>query len=50
MAVTSKRAVDAEQFKTNIRKYWDITDHGPIKWFLGFEIRRNRTSRTVSIN
>ena len=34
MAVTSKRKVDAERFKSEIRKRWDITDHGPIKWFL----------------
>jgi hypothetical protein len=39
MAVTSKRAVDAERFKSNIRKFWEITDHGPIKWFLGFQIK-----------
>ena len=29
---------------------WDITNHGPIKWFLGFEIRRNQEARTLSIN
>ena len=27
-----------------------ITDHGPIKWFLGFQIKRNRESGTLSIN
>ena len=36
MAVTTKRAVDAEIFKQNIKRYWDITDNGPIGWFLGF--------------
>ena len=50
MAVTSKRKVDAEKFKSEIRKRWDITDHGPIKWFLGFEIKRDRKSRTIAIN
>ena len=50
MAVTSTRSVDAEQFKSNVKHFWDITDHGPIKWFLGFEIKRNQKSRTVSIN
>ena len=50
MAVTSRRSVDAEHFKSNIKQFWDITDHGPIKWFLGFEIRRDSTSRTVLIN
>ena len=40
MAVTSKRAIDAEKFKSDIRKFWEITDYGPIKWFLGFEIKQ----------
>jgi len=50
MAVTSKQKADAERFKSEIRKYWEITDNGPIKWFLGFEIRLNRKARTISIN
>ena len=25
-------------------------DHGPIKWFLGFEIKRDRDARTLAIN
>ena len=50
MAVTSKRPVNAKQFKSKIQKFGDITDHGPIKWFLGFKIRRNRKARTISIN
>jgi hypothetical protein len=50
MAVTSKRTIDAERFKSCIRKFWEITDHGPIRWFLGFEIRRDRKTRTISIN
>jgi hypothetical protein len=50
MAVTSKRKTDADQFKSDIKKHWEITDNGPIKWFLGFEIKRDRQSRTLSIN
>jgi Reverse transcriptase (RNA-dependent DNA polymerase) len=50
MAVTSKQAINAKQFKSNVKQFWDIMDHGPIKWFLGFEIKRNRALRTVSIN
>jgi Reverse transcriptase (RNA-dependent DNA polymerase) len=41
MAVTSKHAVDAERFKSDIRKFWEITDHRPIKWFLGLKIKRD---------
>ena len=50
MAVTSKRKADAEKFKSEIKKHWEITDHGPIKWFLGFEIKCDRKSRTIAIN
>ena len=50
MALTSKRAIDAENFKGDIKRYWDITDHGPIGWFLGFQIKRDRKNRTISIN
>ena len=50
MAVTSKRKGDAEMFKSKVKKYWEITDHGPINWFLGFKIKRDRKSKTVSIN
>jgi len=50
MALMSKRTVDAERFKAKIHRYWEITDHGPINWFLGFEIKRDRDARTISIN
>jgi hypothetical protein len=50
MAVTSKCAIDAERFKSDIRKFWEITDHGPIKWFLGFKIKRDRDARMLAIN
>ena len=39
MALTSKHTADAEKVKSEIRKFWDITDHGPIQWFLGFEVK-----------
>ena len=50
MALIAKCAKDAERVKSEIRKFWDITDHGPIQWFLSFEVKQNRTARTVSIN
>ena len=39
MAVTSKRAIDIEKFETQVKEFWDIIDHGPIKWFLRFQIK-----------
>ena len=50
MAVTSKHAIDAERFKSDIRKFWEITDHRPIRWFLGFKIKRDCDTRTLAIN
>ena len=47
MAVTSKRAIDMERFKTQVMEFWDITDHGPIKWF---QIKQDQELRTISIN
>ena len=44
MAVTSKRAEDITRFKADIQRYWEITDNGPIHWFLGFQILRDRTT------
>ena len=38
------------KFKSNVKQHWEITNHGPIQWFLGFEIKRNRESRMISIN
>ena len=48
MVVTSKRQADANKFKSKIKEYWDITNHGPINWFLGFQIKRDRKSRMIS--
>jgi hypothetical protein len=42
--------IPAKRFKSNVRKFWEITDHGPIQWFLGFRIKRDREARTISIN
>ena len=50
MAVTSKRAEDINRFKADIQRHWEITDNGPIRWFLGFQISRDRTMQTISIN
>jgi hypothetical protein len=41
MAVTSKCMEDAIKFKSEIKRYWDINNNGPIQWFLGFNIKRN---------
>ena len=49
MAVTSKRKADIEKFKTEVKKHWDITNNGPINWFLGFEMLNNRKVTRLGI-
>jgi hypothetical protein len=34
----------------DLRKHFEITDLGEIQWLLGFEIRRDRRARTITIN
>ena len=50
MAVTSKHVEDATRFKSELKRYWDITNNGPIQWFLGFQIKCNRAAQTILIN
>jgi len=48
--LTSKGKIDAENFKLEIARHWEIMDHGPIRWFLGFQIKRDWKARIISIN
>ena len=41
MALTSKQVEDIAKFKEEIKRHCEIMDNGSIKWFLGFEIKRN---------
>jgi hypothetical protein len=50
MAVTGNSLAAVTKFKSEISEYYDITDLGEIRWFLGFEIKRDRAARTISIN
>ena len=54
MAIMSKRKVDAERFKSKVKEFWEIMDHRPIKWFLGFQIKRQEIkdyfNKSVSIH
>jgi hypothetical protein len=50
MAVTSKRTADVKKFKSELQRYWEISDKGELSWFLGFKVKRDRAARTISIN
>ena len=48
--ITSKCHADIAKFKTEVSKHWDLTDLGKIHWYLGFEVKHDRSARTISIN
>lgn len=48
IAGSSLRVV--EDFKAEVRKYYEITDLGDISFLLGFEIKRDLKARTISLN
>jgi hypothetical protein len=50
MAIAASSVDAVQRFKHEISEFFDITDGGEITWFLNFEIRRDRASRTISIN
>ena len=41
MAVTSKHLLDVKKLKSKIRQHFEIADGGELRWFPGFEIRRD---------
>ena len=47
--VTNTKAV-MERFKAEIASRFEISDLGEAKWLLGFEIRRDRRARTISLS
>ena len=44
MAITSKHTEDITRFKSDLRQHWEITDVGEMNWFLGFQIKCDRTA------
>ena len=43
IVITSRRKVDISKLKSEVRRFWEITDMGEISWYLGFEIKRDRS-------
>jgi hypothetical protein len=42
--------MDVEKFKSELQRYWEISDKGELSWFLRFEVKCNRAACTISIN
>ena len=50
MAITSNSDQAVTWFKNEIKRVYEITNLGDLRWFLGMEIKRNRATCTISIN
>ena len=50
MAVIGSTIDVVKSFKRGIASHFGVADLGKIHWYLGFEIKRNRKLRTISIN
>ena len=50
MIIASKWLQDVIRLKAELKKHWDLSDMGEIKWYLSFEVKWDRPQRTISIN
>ena len=50
MAITGNSDQAVTQFKNEIKRVYEITDLGDLRWFLGMEIKHDRATCTISIN
>jgi hypothetical protein len=50
MALTANSMASVNCFKAEIAEHWTIRDLGELTWLLGFQVKRDRQARTISIN
>ena len=50
MTVSGGDRKSIQDFKKEIGKRFTITDGGPLTWFLGLEVKRNRDERVIALN
>jgi hypothetical protein len=50
MAATANSIEAIEWLKDELRKRFEISDLGEIKWLLGFEVKYDKTARTLSLS
>ena len=49
MAATANNTMTLKRTITALRRIIDLVDMGPIKWFLGMRVSRNRRLLTISL-
>ncbi|CAK1360488.1 unnamed protein product [Cercospora beticola] len=50
MLIFSPNISLAKEFKTNISKHLEISDLGPIKYYLGIEVSRDRPNKVITLS
>jgi len=50
MAVTANRTSHITRFKSQLRKFFEITDLGELNWLLGLKVTRDRGARTLTLS
>ena len=50
MVVMGSSRAAVEKVKTELKHFFEITDQGELSWLLGFEVRRDRAARMISLN
>lgn len=50
MAVTSQHLCHIAEFKSQLTKYFDITDLGELNWLLGLKVNHDRVAQTLTLS
>jgi hypothetical protein len=50
LCIAASTKEEMKGFKEELRKHFEITDLGPVKWILGIHVTRDRKARTISFN
>jgi Reverse transcriptase (RNA-dependent DNA polymerase) len=50
MAVTANHISHIEQFKSQLQKYFKISDLGELSWLLGLKVTHNCSARTITLS
>jgi hypothetical protein len=50
LCVAASSKSEMTTFKEELKRHFEITDLGPVKWILGIRVTRNRKARTISLD
>jgi hypothetical protein len=50
LCIAASSTVEMKAFKEELRRHFEITDLGPVKWILGIRVTRDCTARKISLD